>query len=334
MVETMVAAVGFALALLGEERQRRRTARLKHLAFGPKGVPRTWARFAPLLVPPSVTGCLWASVTLLEPATSSLRTDEFGQAPAAAGGSAMEDVAPHRIIFLLDVSRSMREAKDAAGVTDGLLDEREYVSRSDRAAEHVANILKQARPLEPMVTVIAFFDDARPFVIDTRDVAVAESIARTAPWAHFLFEGKRTDLFAGLQTAFNIAAKWPRGTARLVLLSDGDAIPPGQTPQRPASIASVDIIGLGSIQGVILADGQRSRQRVDVLEQLALRLDGNSSDGNFTRVRLVEQPPTQEQPEREFANDWIGRLVLFVGALVLSFQPIFLIRYGSSWRAL
>src|SRR5262249_12575523 len=146
------------------------------------------------------------------------------------------------------------------------------------------------------------------------------------PLIQLLRPGK-TDLFAGLRTAFDLAQTWPKGSTTLVLLSDGDTLPDRGMPEPPASIGKVWVLGVGSEEGVFI-DGHPSRQDEVVWDQVARRLRGwyhnctNSDLPWSLRAELGASPQngqdTNDQDKTALAAAGVGSLLLVLLPLLLS----------------
>ena len=174
------------------------------------------------------------------------------------------------VLLVLDVSPSMR-LDDAGPDKDS--------SRMDRARELMESFFERV-PIERFrVSVVAFYNGAKPVVVDTSDFEVVRNILGDLPM-HYAFRSGRTRLFDGLQEAAQIAAPWEPRSTTLILLTDGDTVPATGMPRMPASVRSVLVVGVGDPRTGKFIDGRQSRQDVSTLRQIATRLGGVYHNGN------------------------------------------------------
>ena len=80
------------------------------------------------------------------------------------------------------------------------------------------------------VSVVAFYSDARPVVIDTFDPEVVANILDDLP-LEYAFKPGKTNLYEGVKTAGEVGKAWPVKSATLLLVSDGDTLPARETPR-------------------------------------------------------------------------------------------------------
>jgi Ca-activated chloride channel family protein len=230
------------------------------------------------------------------------------------------------LLLVLDVSPSMRLA-DAG--PDG------KQTRRKRASDLLKSFFERV-PMELYRTsVVAVYNGAKPVVVRTTDPEVVRNILEDLPM-EYAFKAGPTDLFAGLEEAARMARPWrPRGTT-LVVVSDGDTIPPTGMPRMPDSVAHVVIVGVGDPQTGKFIDGHLSRQDTSALRQLAVRLGGAYHNGNekhlstdlLRRISLIGgQSMVERLTRREYALMACG-----AGAVVLSLLPLLLHLAGTSWR--
>ena len=174
------------------------------------------------------------------------------------------------LLLVLDVSPSMR-LQDAGEAGDD--------SRTHRASALVKSLLKRVSDEKMHFTVIATYTSAKPVVQESRDREVLLNILDDLPM-HWAFESGKTRLFDGLEEAAVIAKEWRANCATLVVISDGDTVPPTGMPRMPPSVGGVLVVGVGDpMQGKFI-DGKNSRQEVSTLQQTAVRLGGFYHNGN------------------------------------------------------
>jgi Ca-activated chloride channel homolog len=302
------------LFTLAEVFHARRVDRLARLAFGFSGRPRAWTSAAlPLRV--AAAGLVaWglASIYFEQPKVFKAREAQPNQ--------------QRHVMIVWDVSPSMK--LDDAG-TDG------KTKRSKRAAELMRSFFQRV-PMEMVkVSVVATYTEAKPVVVDTRDVAVVQNILDDLPLSHAFPSGK-TNLFSGIQEAARIAAPWERDSTTLLVLSDGDTVPPSGMPRLPVSIKDVVLAGVGDPRTGKFINGHQSRQEAAALQQIAVRLRGVYHDGNAHQlptdllrriVALPEQSVFQKLTRREY-----GLAALGTGAIILAVLPLSLLAFGSGWK--
>lgn len=317
MVTGAVAGTTFLLVLVAESVHARRSRRVRHLAFGPTGRPRPWTRFAPAVRCAAVPALAWGLVTLLVlPPKVHDRTD------------AAPEEEPRDLILVLDVSPSMR-LRDAGT--------EESSSRTARASELLQSFFARLSLTKVRTSVVAFYTGAKPVVERTTDLAVVRNILTDLPM-HFAFRAGPTDLMAGIEEAARMATPWRAGTATLIVVSDGDVVPPSGMPALPPSISHVLVIGVGDPSAGKFIDGHQSRQDIASLRQLAARLGGEYHDGNTKHVstELLRDVVRSEEMPGTATRAWTRRemalLSVGVGAAALALLPVLLHAAGTHWH--
>ena len=314
MVAQLV-ALGAAIFLLGAEViHARRVRRVATLAFGPKQRPALWVYLAPPLRVAAAAALAWGLTTLyfIRP-----KVHKLGQLPE----NEYRD-----LLLVLDVSPSMR-LQDAGPEAKQ--------TRRKRTSDVLKSFFERS-PMEIYKTsVVAVYSDALPVVVRTTDPEVVRNILEDLPM-EYAFKSGPTDLITGVKEACRIAQPWRPKSTTLVIVSDGDTIPPTGMPKLPASIANVVIVGVGDPKTGRFIAGHLSRQDVSSLRQLAVRLGGAYHDGNEKHLStdLVNQltmvgkeSPFQRLTRREYAL-----IAVTTGAGVLSLLPLVLHLAGTSWR--
>jgi Ca-activated chloride channel homolog len=309
----LIAVAVLALLGLAEFLHSRRVRRLARLTF-PGGRPRSWTKAAiPLrLVAAGLLAWGLASLFLEDPKVFKAREAEPNQ--------------QRHVIIVWDVSPSMK-LEDAG--TDG------KQKRSRRAADLMKSFFQRV-PMDMIrLSVVATYTEAKPVVVDTRDVAVVQNILDDLPLSHAFPNGK-TNLFAGIQEAARIAVPWERESTTLLVLSDGDTVPPSGMPRLPVSIKDVVLAGVGDSRAGKFINGHQSRQDAAALQQMAVRLHGVYHDGNAHQLptdllrRMAALPEAgvfQKLTRREYAL-----VAVAAGSIILAFLPWSLLVFGSGWK--
>ena len=213
------------LATGGEALHLLRSRKLAPLAFGPGRGPAYWAHVAPLLRILAFGMLCWGLITLMfvPPRThNSLEIEESKQ---------------RHVILLLDVSPSMRLVD--AGPEGNQ-------SRTQRGSVILESLFDRVPIRQYKLSVIAFYNDAIPVVVDTKDLEVVKNCLNELPM-YFAFKGKDTDLFKGLKKAAEIARPWQPDSTLLLVISDGDSVPAVGMPQMPKAISEVLLVGVGDL---------------------------------------------------------------------------------------
>lgn len=314
MVALLIAIGVLVLALLAEGLHARRIRRIAHLAFGPSGKPHSWTRWTILARPAGMALLTWGLLVLYE-ADPKIRIQQD-----------VPDAALKRIIIALDVSPSMHLV-DAG--------EKRDQSRAKRAAQVLLSVMDRISLEQARVTVIAFYNGAKPVVVDTRDPAVVRNIVNDLP-LDYAFDAGKTDMLAGVKEAFALAKPWREKSATLLLVSDGDTVSSTGMPTPPPAIAEVMVLGLGDATTGKFIDDHNSRQDVSTLRQVAARLGGSYHNANDRNVPsdmiselsgLLPIKSDQKAGLRELAIAAVG-----IGGSLVAAVPVLLGLWGTAWR--
>lgn len=318
MVSTplLLALAALVLVIGAEWIHLGRVRAVSALAFGPGKRAAIPGMIAPLIRITGLAAVVWGLATLL-------------MLPPAAHRSEIKDVEPkerQHFLLVLDVSPSMRLRDAGAGGIE---------SRMDRARAIVESIISRTAHDKLHTSVVAVYNGAKPVVVETRDLEILHNVMNDLPM-HQAFESGETRLLDGLKEAATVASNWPRGSATLVLISDGDSVPATGMPKMPPSVGGVLVAGVGDpIKGSFI-DGRNSRQDAATLRQIATRLGGEYHDGN---LKLV--PSAMLQRLGTLAVDGKARipslrelaiLLTAVGTVLLAGLPILLHFAGSTWN--
>lgn len=314
VVAEIVAVTLFLLMLVAETLHLQRTKRLAPLAFGPAKRPRTWTVMAPALRVLAVCALGWGLTTLLLITPRSYRPE----------GEIQPGKEQH-LVVLLDVSPSMRLEDAGPGRNQ---------TRKARGRDVLRSFFDRIPVNQYLVSVIAVYNGAKPVVVDSKDIDVVDGILGDLP-LYQAFDSGETRLLTGFEEAVEIARPWNPGSTTIVLLSDGDTVPPQGMPAMPAAVADVLIVGVGDPNQGSFISGKQSKQDAFTLRQIANRLGGTYHDGNTKHLpsdliaNIVRRgEDNQEEPwsRREYALLAIG-----IGAFVLALLPWFLDRFGNRY---
>jgi len=316
MVAGFVALAIVAASALAEWLHARRSRRLAHLAFGPRGRARGWVRtVAPLRV--VAAGAIgWGLTTLIQ-----FDADHWAPAP----NGLTDRRAVHHLVLALDVSPSM-DLEDAGPKGKD--------SRADRARDVLRSILDRLDLRRTRVSIIAFYSKARPVVVDTFDANVVTNILQDLPLEH-AFAGGKTSMYQAVATAGEIGKKWRADSATLVLVSDGDTLPARSPSKLPISYSNILVLGVGNPRRGQYIDDHNSRQDTRSLESLALRLGGQYNDVN-TRFVSTQQVTALAAGSPIGNRGPLGQkdvaiAVVFFGAVFLGLVGPLLALAGGAW---
>ncbi|GAA5483227.1 vWA domain-containing protein [Haloferula sargassicola] len=316
LVPILLATASLVLMAAAELIHHRRVRAVAPLVFGPSGKPTILGRLGASLRVASVTALVWGLATLL-------------LLPPAAHRSIPVETEPadrEHLLIVLDVSPSMR-LQDAG--PDG------KESRTARARAVLDSVFARVARDRLFMSVIAVYNGAKPVVEETRDMEVIHNLLNDLPM-HYAFPSGKTKLLDGIAAAAETAKKWPRGSATLVLVSDGDSVPPTGMPKLPPAVGGVLVIGVGDPLKGTFIDGRNSRQDAATLRQIANRLGGQYHDANQKLVptatlsrlgSLDTADPDHQLGRREWAL-----LATSSGALVLGLLPVSLLLFGTRFH--
>lgn len=226
------------------------------------------------------------------------------------------------LLLVLDVSPSMR-LQDAGEVGDN--------SRTKRASSLVQSLLQRVSDEKMHFTVVATYSSAKPVVKESRDREVLLNILGDLPM-HYAFETGKTRLFDGLEEAAVIAKDWLPNSTTLVLISDGDTVPPTGMPRMPSSVGGTLVVGVGDpLQGTFI-DGRHSRQDVSTLREIANRLGGEYHDGNLKHIptKILRNLGTLKvsSEEIELGLREYALIIIAASSFLLASLPLFLYTFN------
>jgi Ca-activated chloride channel family protein len=302
------------VAVATEAVHARRVGRAAALAFGPRRRLIVLAVLAPVLRTAALAAAVWGFGTLLVLAPKSHRMGE------------VKEHEYRHLVLVLDVSPSMQLEDAGPGGKQ---------KRAERAADLIQSFFERVQAEKYKTTIVAFYTDAKPVVKDTTDREVVRNILTDLPMRH-AFKSGETNIFAGLGEAAKIAKPWSPNTAVVMLVTDGDTVPPTGMPKMPASVGdNVVVIGVGNPTVPKAIGSHMSRQDVSTLRATATRLSGTYHDGNdkmlstelVSRVDERARPPDKEKlGEREYALIAVG-----AGGGTLALLPVLLTLVGTGW---
>lgn len=259
----LIFAAGVLLAmLLAEWLHARRVRRASHLAFGPVGAPRAWVSLVPVLRSVATAALVFGLSAL------------WAIQPRVMRRNTMPEKDFRRILLVMDCSPSMY-LTDAGPASSQM--------RSRRAGEAMMSVIDRADLERAKVSIVAFYTQAKPVVVDCVDPGVVRNVLNDLPLDQAFPLGK-TDLFNGLREAFDLAKDWRAGSTTLFVITDGDTIPPSGMPKPPPAIAASIVLGVGNARVGKYIDGHQSRQDTSTLRQLATRLGGVYCDCNIQQL--------------------------------------------------
>ncbi|MCE9543917.1 MAG: VWA domain-containing protein [Planctomycetia bacterium] len=314
MVTTVIPLLVIAVAAAAEWWHMLRCRRVAYLAFGPQGAARHWTRIAPVARVATLGLLAWGLLVLL-----------FDGRNADMSNTAQP--ALQHLVLCLDVSPSMQIA-DAGPHGEQ--------RRSARAAEVLRSILAHVDMHSTRVTVIPFYSSARPVVVDAADPEVVANILNDLPLEHLFARGK-TNLFTTLEAANPVAAEWRRSSATLLVVSDGDTLPPGNIPVLVPAYRQALIIGVGDGDRGTFIDGHDSRQDAGSLRQLAGRVNGKYIDANermppSEAIAWFAKAPAISGTSDSLSNHDLAIVSILAAAFVLALLGPALALAGSGWK--
>lgn len=311
----IVAAVATGLAAaVGEWAHARRVARTARLAFGLEGAPRRWTKLVPFLRVPALALLAWALVTL------------FSYDRALREG--VEDAtSKRRLLVLLDVSPSMYLG-DAG--------ERGDEPRRIRGYKVLKSVLDRMPDKNVLYTVAGFYTEARPMVKDCRERALVLHFAGETPFA-LTFEPGKSDLLKSLNKAGDLVKEHPAKSTTVIVISDGDSVPPKGLNPMPASVDKIYFFGVGDTAKGTSIDGHVSRQDRDSLSQLARRLGGEYHNVNKVRLpdEVVDAIARRATASGALHTDrrWLALVLTMLASVILCILPLALEYAGAPGSA-
>jgi Ca-activated chloride channel family protein len=302
------------LMIVAEYLHDRRVRRLGRLAFGPGERPRSWTMIAPLARVLAISALAWGFMTLL-------MID-----PKIHNQGEIDEKDQKHLVLVIDVSPSMY-LQDA-----GVQNEQE---RRKRVSDVLRSLFERIPVRQYKISVVAVYSEARPVIEDSHDVEVVRHLLEETPLYHAFKPGK-TDLFKGLEQAATMAKSWNPKSTIVVLLTDGDSVPPKGMPRMPAAVSKVLVVGVGDERTGRFIDGHQSRQDVNTLRQVANRLGGIYHNGN--EKHITSQTVNELLAQTEDGDPWewnrreIAMLCVAMGSAIIAILPVLLHFGGTGWN--
>ena len=186
-----------------------------------------------------------------------------------------------------------------------------------------------------LVSIVAVYNGAKPVVVDSKDLDVVDGVLGDLP-LYQAFDSGQTRLLDGLDEAAKIAKPWNPASGTVILISDGDTVPPQGMPTMPASIGSVLVVGIGDPVKGSFIDGRQSKQDAFTLRQIATRLRGTYHDGNQLHLPSELVATISQRGAKNVREAWTRRefalLASGLGGFCLSLLPVLLEHFGTKHR--
>jgi Ca-activated chloride channel family protein len=315
MIPLISALAVLGLVSLAEWLHERRVRVAARLAFGPTGTAMRWTRVVPWLRTAGLTAFAWGLATLWM-----LQLE----ASDDARSKGRPDPQATRLVFVADLSPSMY-LLDAG--PDGTL------TRHARMREVVEGILQRVSG-NLRFGVIGFYTDALPVVMEARDPELVRNVFNGLPLNYAMPAGQ-TDLGQAVNAALELVANFPKGSTRLIILSDGDSVILEPIVPRPASVREAMVLGLGNPRKGTYIDGHQSRQEAETLQRMATALGGTYEDVNekhFATEALGDLVVPLALPHKGLTLAQWAVLAMVLGAVVLALVPVALEFFGTDWK--
>ncbi len=244
------------IAAFGEWLHQRRLRETRSLTFGPEG-PHGWTAIAPFL---RTLAALILGFSLWVLAHLESKPPEIDPSKEPS----------QHLLIALDVSPSMY-LEDSGPERN--------IRRGTRASEVLEAVFQRLDMSRTRVSVVAFYTDAFPVVLESFDINVVNNVLNGLPM-EYAFNAGNTELQQGVEKALGYARAWPKGSTTMIVVSDGDTVS-GSLPARlPLSISDVLVLGVGDPHKGSSVAGRTSRQNIQALQRLAVRLGGIYHDAN------------------------------------------------------
>lgn len=305
----------FLLVLAAEKLHERRCRAVARLAAGPTGTLRRWVRVVPLVKAFTLSAMAWALVTLLYGTGGAYQTDH---------DTLDRHQSQRQVLFVADLSPSML-LRDAGSKGD--------LTRAERAYEVVDGILRRLDG-EVVYSVIVFYTEALPVVVDATDAELVRNVFNGLP-IRFVMKPGQTDLGTGVRRALEHLADYPAASTTVFLLTDGDATDLGTIPKLPPAVREVHILGVGDPNQGTFIDGHMSRQDTSLLSTLAGRLRGKYVDVNEKHVTTLALGQLARSSGATKSSYGLVDFAIFLcaaAALVHALIPVALEYLGSDWK--
>ncbi len=304
-----------ALVSLAEWLHVRRIRVAARLAFGPSAAPSKWTHAVPFLRVASLSAFAWGLVTVL---MLTLNSSEDSDTDERLDSEAT------RLIFVGDLSPSMF-LPDAG--QDGTL------TRHARMQEVVDAILSRVSG-NLRFGVIGFYTESLPVVMEARDPELVRNVFNGLPLTYAMPPGQ-TDLGSAVNASLELVANFPKGSTRLIILTDGDSTSLATINPPPASVKEVFVLGLGNPLKGSYIDGHQSRQESDTLQWIATSLRGsyeNVNERHLATDALGDLVVPLALPQQGLTLKQWAVFAMVAGALILATIPVALEFFGTDWK--
>ncbi len=315
MVTELIALAVMLVAAVAELIHFWRIQRVGHLAFGPKNRPAIWVYLAAPFRVIAVALIAWGFLSLILVVEAKVHQ--------------ADTIQPNdykHLVLIVDVSPSMH-LKDAG--VDGDL------TRRKRASDVLESVFNRIPMRGFKTTVIGVYTDAKPIIEDSKDHEVVRHILEELPMYHAYKPGK-TKLMDGISMAAKISKRWNPNSTYIVLLTDGDTVPPTGMPKLPASVAEFVVVGVGDPHTGKFIDGHMSRQDQNTLRQISNRLSGYYHDGNQKHLPADVIARLNRTKDKKGIENWTRRewalASILLGTTIFAFLPILLNYFGTFYR--
>jgi Ca-activated chloride channel family protein len=172
-------------------------------------------------------------------------------------------------------------------------------------------------------------------VSECRDRELMLHLAGGIPF-HITYKPGKTDLLKSVNEAGALMKDWNRKSTTLLVISDGDSLPPSGLERMPSSVAEVIVAGVGAPGRGTFIDGHMSRQDTANLSQLARRLGGRYFDCNTRHLpsEVLEKLNSEDPGAAKWRSDrrLVALVVLAASSSLICFLPLLLEWMGSAWR--
>ena len=192
-----------------------RVRRAAPLAFGPRRTLLVLAILTPFVRVAALGAAAWGLAALQFDVP--VKTHKTGE---------VKENEYRHLVLVLDVSPSMQLEDAGPGGKQ---------KRAARAADLIQSFFERVQAERYKTTVVAFYTEAKPVVLDTADREVVRNILTDLPMRH-AFKAGETNIFSGLEEAAKIAKPWPPNSAVVMLVTTGTpSRRPGCRRCRPRS---------------------------------------------------------------------------------------------------
>jgi Ca-activated chloride channel homolog len=312
----LLAALGaLLLVLLAETLHQRRCRVAARLATGPAGRPRRWVGAVAAVRAAALAAMAWALVTLYYHSGGGYRSQDRAEG---------QENRQH-IVFVADLSPSM-QLKDAGPGRDK--------TRAQRMHDVVDAILQRVGG-DVIYTVMAFYTDAMPVILDAEDAELVRNVFDGLPIWYAMQPGK-TDLGTGVRKSLEELSRYPKGSTTVFVCTDGDTVALGTIPKPPPAVSDVYVLGVGDPRQGTFIDGHHSRQDASELGTVAGRLRGQYIDVNEKHVSTLALGALATDAGAAKSNFGLVELAIIVMAVaagVHALIPVMLELFGSDWKA-